>query len=353
MESNIDAFIAVSSLMLVLCIVGYIVAFLRKEPVEWFSKKCTTTIKGISILTVLWAHICFAIGINGVQFIAATGVSLFLFLSGYGISKSVEKNGLKFFWCKRIVKVIIPIWILELIWELTTCSFSIENYLKACLSLRAGGWFVVYILECYLVFYFTEILVHFGQKRLSLNTRRVKLVCLFLFFGAFFFIESIFPTYQQSTILRSRQMLSFPLGVTLALYFGEIDKVRRKFAQEKSSIIKLLCCMLFFVIGATFMVISRIPSIINGNVIIYSMCSLPTVIMFAVGILCFMGFYPRIMNNTILHFLGVISYEIYIVQNLYSKFFVNSVMGVVVYSIAVILGAAIFWGLLSIVKKKK
>lgn len=52
---------------------------------------------------------------NGIEYPAGVGVSLFLILSGYGIELSVKKNGLNKFWIKRFFRVLVPYILTEFI----------------------------------------------------------------------------------------------------------------------------------------------------------------------------------------------------------------------------------------------
>lgn len=57
----------------------------------FFSRSQTGILKGVGILTVLWAHSGMNYGIGGIQWIAGIGVALFLIFSGYGLTESYKK----------------------------------------------------------------------------------------------------------------------------------------------------------------------------------------------------------------------------------------------------------------------
>lgn len=110
--------------------VCYLLGFIKKlEKYQWMDRNYTTAIKGLSILTVVWAHSGAMLSVGGIQFIAGIGVALFLMCSGYGLEISHEKNGLIGFWKKRLLGVCLPFWAVELIGLLATGTFSIKTYL--------------------------------------------------------------------------------------------------------------------------------------------------------------------------------------------------------------------------------
>ena len=202
---------------------SYLLGFIKKtEKYQWMDRKYTTAIKGFSILTVVWAHSGARLSIGGIQFIAGIGVALFLMCSGYGLEISYEKNGLKGFWKKRLLGVCLPFWIVELVGLLVTGTFSIKTYLLDYCFLKPAtsyGWFMGYIVICYLIFYAVKRLIKDG-----------KMQTMFLFgvFAIWFVLESIFFTNPDMPFLRARQMLSFPAGVLLAVNKDQIEQTLTK-----------------------------------------------------------------------------------------------------------------------------
>lgn len=112
-----------------LIVIVYAVGFVRyQKAINWMDRSFTTALKGIAMLTVVWAHASAKLGIGGIQFIAGVGVAIFLVCSGFGLEMSYQKNGLKKFWSKRILNVCVPFWVVELIGLLLTREFTIQSY---------------------------------------------------------------------------------------------------------------------------------------------------------------------------------------------------------------------------------
>ena len=208
---------------------SYLLGFIRKpEKYQWMDRNYTTAIKGFSILTVVWAHSGARLSIGGIQFIAGIGVALFLMCSGYGLEISYGKNGLKGFWKKRLLGVCLPFWTVESVGLLATGTFSIKTYLLDFCFLKPAtsyGWFMGYIVICYLTFY--------AVKRL-IKESRMQMVALFGVFAIWFVLESVFFANPDMPFLRARQMLSFPAGVLLAL---NKDKIEQTLTKAKNILI--------------------------------------------------------------------------------------------------------------------
>lgn len=211
------------ALLTSLMFVSYLLGFIKKpEKYQWMDRNYTTTIKGFSILTVVWAHSGARLSVSGIQFTAGIGVALFLMCSGYGLEISYEKNGLKGFWRKRLLGVCLPFWMVELVGLLVTETFTIQTYLLDFCFLKPAtsyGWFMGYIVICYLIFYAVKRLV---------KDRKMQMMILFGAFAGWFVLESVFFANPDMPFLRARQMLSFPTGVLLAMNKNEIDQMLTK-----------------------------------------------------------------------------------------------------------------------------
>ena len=209
--------------------VCYLLGFIKKpEKYQWMDRNYTTAIKGFSILTVVWAHSGAMLSVGGIQFIAGIGVALFLMCSGYGLETSYEKNGMKGFWRKRLLGACLPFWVVELVGMLATGTFSIKTYLLDFCFLKPAtgyGWFMGYIVICYLIFYAVNRWIKDG---------RMQMAALFGVFAIWFVLESVYFANPNMPFLRARQMLSFPAGVLLA---ANKDKIERTLTKAKNILI--------------------------------------------------------------------------------------------------------------------
>lgn len=290
-------------ILFTICIlVCYMLGFNKKtEKNQWMDKNYTTAIKGFSILTVVWAHSGGCLSVEGIQFVAGIGVALFLMCSGYGLEVSYEKNGLNGFWKKRLLGVCLPFWIVELVGLLVTGVFSIKTYLLDFCFLKPAtgyGWFMEYIVICYLIFYAAKKLI---------KDRRMQICVLFGAFAIWFVLESVFFANTNMPFLRARQMLSFPVGVLLAV---NKDKIERTLTKTKNVLILTgggTVCLLF-------MVITQLNAVKSLPYIVSNAMALLTCLPMAIGIMAFGKSFGGVFENTMLAATGMISYEIYLVH---------------------------------------
>lgn len=210
-------------------IIFYLLGFIKSpKKFQWMDKNYTMAVKGLAILMVAWAHSGAMLSIDGIQFIGGIGVALFLMCSGYGLEISYQKNGLKGFWKKRLLAVCIPFWVIELIGLLVTGMFSVKTYLFDFIFIKPAtsyGWFMGYIIFCYLIFYIVNKIV--------LDSERKFFVLLGIFI-IWFCIESLFFANPNMPFLRARQMISFPSGILLAM---KKEKIESKLTKSKSLLV--------------------------------------------------------------------------------------------------------------------
>ena len=285
-----------------LIFVCYLLGFIKKpEKYQWMDRNYTTAIKGFSIWTVVWAHSGAMLSVGGIQFVAGIGVALFLMCSGYGLEISYEKNGLISFWKKRLLGVCLPFWIVELVGLLATGVFSIKTYLLDFCFLKSAtsyGWFMTYIVICYLIFY--------AVKRLIKDVK-IQMLALFGAFAIWFVLESMFFANPDMPFLRAMQMLSFPVGVLLAANKNQID---RTLTKTKNILILTgggTVCLLF-------MAITQLHAVKNLPYIVSNVMALLTCLPMAIGIMVFGKSFSGLFENKMLATTGMISYEIYLVH---------------------------------------
>lgn len=285
-----------------LILVSYLLGFIKKpEKYQWMDRNYTTAIKGFSILTVVWAHSGAMLSVGGIQFIAGIGVALFLMCSGYGLEISYEKNGLIGFWKKRLLGVCFPFWVVELVGLLATGAFSIKTYLlDFCFSkpATAYGWFMGYIVTCYLLFYAVKKLV---------KDSRMQMLALFGVFAIWFVLESAFFVNPDMPFLRARQMLSFPIGVLLAANKNQIERTLTKTKN-------ILILMGGGTVCVLFMAITQLNVVKNLPYLVSNAMALLTCLPMAIGIMAFGKSFSELFENKMLAVAGMISYEIYLVH---------------------------------------
>ena len=310
-------------------IVSYLLGFVnRPEKFQWMDRNYTTAIKGFAILTVVWAHSGSRLGVGGIQFIAGIGVALFLICSGYGLEISYKRNGISGFWKKRLLGVCMPFWIVELVGMLITGRFTIESYLKDFAFVKPAtsfGWFMGYIVVCYLIFYIVKRFV---------KDDRAKEFALFGAFAVWFILESAFFANPDIPSLRARQMMSFPVGVMMGM---KKDKIEQFLTAPKSSLILAgggITCLLFMAI-TQLQVVKELPLLFSNTL------ALLTCFPMAIGILVGGKVIRLLFENKMLLLVGSMSYEIYLVHVFTLKFVNKSIRGVCLFTVLTLFFACI------------
>lgn len=320
--------------------ISYILGFSKKPAsFEWMDRSFTTAVKGFSILTVVWAHSGARLGVGGIQFIAGIGVSLFLICSGYGLEMSYQKNGLKGFWKKRLLGVCLPFWIVELIGLLITQSFTVEKYVLDVFFLKPAtsyGWFMGYIVICYLIFY--------AAKRF-ITDEKLSTLLLIAAFTVWFIIESLFLARADMPALRARQILSFPCGVLLAKYKNDIVH----YLNKKKS---LLICGGGGITCIIFMAITQLDVVKQMSYLLSNIMSLMTCFPMAIGLLAFGKIYSCVFRNRMLSTIGMISYEIYLVHAFTLRIIAPSMLSIINFATITVLFAWLTYKCLSMIKRK-
>lgn len=278
----------------------YLIGFYKDVSSEWLDQKSATALKGFSILTVVWAHVGAALAVGGIQFIAGVGVAIFLMTSGYGLEMSYKKNGLKNFWGKRLMRVLIPFWFVELIGLMTTGHFNISVFLMDMLLIKSAtayGWYIGYIVVCYILFY--------ARKKWIASRSSVA---MFVVFGIWFVIDSLFFANPDMPFLQARQMLCFPLGIWLA---NNKETINKKLSAKGGS---LLIFAGGGITAVVFMAVTQLQIIKSLPYLISNTLSLFTVLPLAIAAVVMNRSCSRLINNSFLLFTGEISYEIYLVH---------------------------------------
>lgn len=136
-------------------------------------KKQTLMFKGMAILMVVVDHIGVFSGLLPHIPLGACGVYIFLFLSGYGLMRSVEDKGLHGYWVKRIKNVYLPylaVLLLVLILAIVVRDGLNGNIIKYLFLMDypfGEYWYLRIQVEWYIAFF----LIWNMETRLSLNMK--------------------------------------------------------------------------------------------------------------------------------------------------------------------------------------
>lgn len=125
----------------------------------FFTRECTTALKGIAIVLVIFGHRGLIDGAG------SWGVLIFLVLSGYGIFKSAKRKGLAGYWRNRVAGALVP-YALFCVFQLGLSlamgeELGVGNVLCTVAGLDFGlnvdptMWYISFIFVCYAIFFAT------------------------------------------------------------------------------------------------------------------------------------------------------------------------------------------------------
>lgn len=262
---------------------------------NYLNRDWSNQLKGIAIILILLGHL------QIIRHASAWGVAIFLIVSGFGLTQSYSKNGIDNFFKKRISKVLLPYFIVTLIWIITDAFIGIKHSIVATILTLLGinfnaefdktMWYITFILLWYLLFYLTFKFV---------KNDTVKIIILFLIFSIIFFaFRSIFPLAVGVQLYT----LDFPIGVLLSMYYKKLLNIKEKHLMVIQSILTIGCLFMFYIFHSYF-----------NSAIAYLLESL----FFALTSISFFGLLSMYsIKLKFIEFIGNISFEIYLFEGVF------------------------------------
>ena len=125
-----------------------LLTFKRSKHTDLFPISVTQELKGLGILTVVFAHFAYMLVTNAdflfpLSIIAGVGVDLFLFMSGYGLTVGMLKKPLPIFefYKRRVIKIFIPFWVALILIFAANAIFLDIHYTFPYMIQSLLGWF--------------------------------------------------------------------------------------------------------------------------------------------------------------------------------------------------------------------
>ena len=125
-----------------------LLTFKRSKHTDLFPVSVTQELKGLGILTVVFAHFAYMLVTNAdflfpLSIIAGVGVDLFLFMSGYGLTVGMLKKPLPIFefYKRRVIKIFIPFWVALILIFAANALFLDIHYTVPYMIQSLLGWF--------------------------------------------------------------------------------------------------------------------------------------------------------------------------------------------------------------------
>lgn len=310
----------------------------------------TNLIKGISILLVVFSHLI-QIGFIDFGFLndrllsaGAWGVSLFLLISGYGLTKSYEKSGIDGFFKKRLVSVMIPYVTVQVIVFICDAILLHKTYPGQIIIQTLFGvnwdihngpdqtmWFIPYILFWYVAFYLVfKYLIKPFSRAVVLFGIACFVMLIFKPFSGDFFQLILFNAFV------------FPLGIWIATITNFVPRIRLRTV--------LVLFVIIFALFLTIWISQPIQNeIINKYLGVYVFAP-----MFFVGAQIVQS---KNLNIKTLGFIGTISFEIFLLEwifmNQYNVLAIteNKFLAVILYSIVLFTSALVLSKVFNVIRR--
>lgn len=277
-----------------LCFVLFFTPFVRKNvwqtDVGFMSMDYTQVLRGVAILMVMLQHLSgFVFGSRIFTPFGGAGVAVFLIVSGYGLSISTSKKGLKGFWSKKFVRVFLPwllVWLIMILLKKETL-FSYSS-LSSLFLLTSTNWYLQYLLLCYLSFYISH--------KWFYKFRWLLLSCFFILSFAFW------------GNIQAEQSCSFLIGCLIA------EKAKHfKWIVEKIKVIFIFSLFL----SISFLAVkqlSLVRTLMENVSLVDHAINMIMKTSIAISVMLLVRLLWSQINVRLAMFIGKISYELYLVH---------------------------------------
>lgn len=255
-------------------------AFLSKDNTRWT--------KGIAALSIMLMH--FVMQVEGyprfLNVLGSVGVAAFLFLSAFGLEESYKVNGLRGYWRKRLLRVVVPCWIMYLFALPFRDTFDGNQLVRNLLFFDSDLWYIDFLLRWSVVYWI-------GRRFFPCHTTVLLLIL------------SVYYIFGKP--LQSAQALSFFAGYMVSKNYKSVNAISRK----RMSWITVAC----IVYGLLFMLIKMIPTLrVYIGTLPFNLLLLNIMLPLAVSIITLPSLMPWVKRIRFINECGRMSYEIYIVH---------------------------------------
>lgn len=313
----------------------------KERTEDYLSRNSTTALRGVLALGVIFVHLGqFNSGGALFELVGRVGylvVAGFFFLTGYGLQKQhmTRKDYAKGFLRKRLLTVVLPYLVVTgLYWSYYLWLGRGYDWRYVLMSFASGkplasfSWYIPAVMTFYAAFWLLMRLC--GKNHTAMIWGGTAwfvvytTVCVVLKFGSWWYI-SAFPAV---------------VGMIWAVYQSKIEDVLRK---------RWLAAMAAVLVGLTavFALDKLITAAVVGTVL-----KAVTAVLFCVAVILVL--YRLRLGNPILHYLGQMSMELYLMQGLAMMVLRNRVIFVedtLLYCALVLPVTVVFAGILHIAFK--
>ena len=321
-----------SNMIVIIALIAVLLLTLRKsQHTDVFPVSVTQELKGLGILTVVFAHFAYMLVTNAeflfpLSIIAGVGVDLFLFMSGYGLSVGMLKRPMPVldFYKRRLIKIFIPFWIALIFIFAADAIFLQINYPVPYMIQSFLGWFPTAIGFGDVnspFWYITWMIMFYALYPIVFSTKRPWLSALILAV-----IATLLGVYNPLDMgdnwLHRLHTLAFPLGIVAAWLLMETKDKENKlvttlknFRNNASNsmihyviIVVMLAIVVYMSLHTTANHWPKLTALLGKGYFVDQFTSL--VIMFAFIVI----FSLKKFDNKFLSIYGLYSFEVYLIH---------------------------------------
>ena len=307
--------------------------YLLPQNKEYLNVKSTSGLRGFLALGIIFHHISPLVKtgeeFSNFSYMGTYIVSIFFFLSAYGlyVQNESRENYLDNFLVKRLSKIIVPFFIISLIYmfyrfvngQLIDLNFFI-NLFKQVSTIIYNGWFVDIIILMYIFFYLS--FKFFQNKFLSIVFNTIFIICYICLA-----IKLGYNFWWYNSVL------AFAIGLIWAKNQNKIDR----FLEKYYFIVIVLVTVLLFVSHRYDILLKYLH--IEDSYSYALAANLDNIIFTIYFIIVFL---KKInFSNVYLNLIGRISFELYMIHGLVismlAKIFVSSRVNDVLFTLFVLI----------------
>ena len=320
-----------ANMIVIIALIAVLLITLRKsQHTDVFPVSVTQELKGLGILTVVFAHFAYMLVTNAdflfpLSIIAGVGVDLFLFMSGYGLSVGMLKKPMPVmeFYKRRLIKIFIPFWVALIIIFAADAIFLNINYTTPYMIQSLLGWFptAVGFGDVNSPFwYITWMIMFYALYPIVFSVKRPWLTALILAVVATL-LGVYNPFDMGDNWLHRLHTLAFPLGIVAAWLLMKTKEKENKLVKyledfrNKSTgisryviIILMLALVVYMSLHTTANHWPTLTAILGKGYFVDQFTSL--VIMFAFIVI----FSLKKLDNKFLAIYGLYSFEVYLIH---------------------------------------
>lgn len=302
--------------------------FKKSKHTDLFPISVTQELKGLGILTVVFAHFAYMLVTNAdflfpLSIIAGVGVDLFLFMSGYGLTVGMLKRPLPLmeFYKRRAIKIFIPFWVVTIIIFASNAIFLGITYPVPYMIQSLLGWFPTasgFDDVNSPFWYITWMMMFYALFPIVFSVKRPWLSAIILAVVATL-IGVYNPLDMGDNWLHRLHTIAFSLGIVFAwLLFETKDKENKfvtafkKFRSQTKDSYLVIALMLVVVVYMSLHTTSghwpKLTAILGQGYFVDQLTSI--IIMFAFIVI----FILKKFDNKFLSIYGLYSFEVYLIH---------------------------------------